>query len=176
MLQLGSFPMACPRLLTLTLSSKSNIVVPILRPSAKMDAKRRRHETKVFRGLAHVDCAGAGASFSELAENRQEAGRALRKWLLRKYVLGKFVAEDVTLIAHYHVCAGGCGLADLALPPSRTKGHAHHLETIMRNMRHQRCIRLRCLRLTSIRASAQKHGCQLTCHRGRWPKMQRLVV
>ena len=96
-----------------------------LPPSANMDAKRRRHETNVFRDLARVDC------LAELAETREKAGQALRKLLLRKYVLGKFVAEDVTLISHFHMCAGGCGLADLALPPSRSKGHSHHLDMIM---------------------------------------------
>jgi hypothetical protein len=50
---------------------------------------------------------------AEVAATRNSAGKQLRLHILRRYISGKFVAEDVTLIAHYHTESGGCGLEEL---------------------------------------------------------------
>ena len=86
-----------------------------------MFAKRRKHLESPW---SH----GAAGVFSDDA---LKAGQELRNLLIDRYIKGRLVAEDLTLISWYHTKAGGAGLRDFALSPDRKSGFSDHVKVVL---------------------------------------------
>jgi len=98
-----------------------------------MALKRARLEGNVWSKLQQTASTGAGSAavFAECQDHAAHAGKELRSYLIKAFAAGRFTAEDVGTISHWHTCAGGVGLQDLAVKPERSSGHAAHLELVL---------------------------------------------
>ena len=99
-----------------------------------MDRKRARLQNSPWHFSSRkvpVGHAGASQADAEVADISHAAGVSLRKELLTSYAQGKMPATQVSLLAHYVTEAGGCGVEDIGIPPSRERGHAEHLNAIL---------------------------------------------
>jgi hypothetical protein len=85
--------------------------------------KRRRLNTNRWASAVGLADAGCGFALAELAESREAYGQKLRKYLLGRHVSGKMPAQELCLITHLVTMAGGCGVHDVALAPSKDSIH-----------------------------------------------------
>jgi len=97
--------------------------------------KKRRFSQSQWHSVTRFESAGnAGSSrvMAELAATYSDAGLQVRRYLLQRYVLGKLSAVGTCSVATLHTQSGGVGVEDLGLPLSRKRGHAAHLDGIIR--------------------------------------------
>ena len=100
-----------------------------------MYLKRARYDDNPWHDSCQTRVVGQGSGTSvpiELAQTYEDMGNELKLYLYERYLKGKLVAEEVTRIAYYHTHSGGVGLELLAMHPSRTTGHAEHVDGVMR--------------------------------------------
>jgi len=86
-----------------------------------MRAKIARFSNSAWSDLHEEHTTGTSHLIPSVAHLAHEAGAALRKKLIGKYVLDEMPSRDLVEFSHYHTVSGGVGLEDLAMDPQKVK-------------------------------------------------------